>query len=304
MAADEIAAARKIEGAIDEQARFAAAGEFLKKYPQSTLRTQIAQFVADKIGQTVNPAQLITLAESFRTIFNASGEADILNPDLLSAYLKANRFDDAFKLAATAVDKMPNPVGTMIELVVAGNDQVRQQNTKFVPQSVQYAGHAIELIEADKKPATVDDATWADYKTKWLPQLYQLQGFLLLVNNDAAGAKAKLTKAIALNPTEPQAYWILGHVRDNEYQDMAVKYKAATGPAQADLLKQALALLDQTIDDYAHVVALTEGKAQFQQWHDQALQSLQTYYQYRHNNSADGLKQLIEKYKQSAAPKP
>ncbi len=304
VAAAELTAAQKVEAAADEAARLAAAGEFLKKYPKSALRPQVAQFVASKISVTTDPAQLITLTESFRTVFNQPGEADILNPSLLSAYIKANRVDDAFKLASAALDKMPNPVGAMLELVVVANNEVRQQHPQFVAPGAQYAGRAIELIEADKKPAAVDDAAWADYKTKWLPQLYQLQGFLLLVGGDAAGATTRLTKAMALNPTEPQNYWILGRMRDNEYQDLATKYKAASGAAQADIFKQALAVLDQVVDDYAHVVALSEGQPQFQAMHDQTLQDLQSYYKYRHNGSADGLKELIEKYKQPAAPKP
>ncbi len=149
----------------------------------------------------------------------------------------------------------------------------------------------------------MSDAIWAAYKTKELPRLYQLQGFLTLIGGDQAGAKIKLAKAIELNPTDPQTYWILGNVRDSEYQEIATKYKAATGPAQAELLKQAQAQLDQIIDDYAHVVALSEGKAEYQPMHDQALKALQAYYQYR-RNSTDGLQQLIDKYKQPAAAKP
>ncbi len=304
MAAAELAEARKVEAATDAQGRLTAAGEFFKKYPQSTLRPQLAQLVAQKIDEVIDPAQVLVLADSFRVIFNQPGEADMLNGNLLGAYLKANRFDDAFKLASTSLDKMANPVGAMIDLVLTANAQVRQQNTKFVPQGMQYAGRAIELIEANQKPAAVDDAMWAEYKSKWLPQLYQLHGFLLYASGDATTAQTRIAKAIALNPTEPFNYWLIGNIRNAMYQALVGKYKAATGPAQADMLKQAQAQLDQIIDDYAHVVALSEGNAQFQAIHDQAMQDVQSYYQYRHNGSADGLKQLIEKYKQPAAPKP
>jgi hypothetical protein len=297
----ELTAARKVESAKDAQARLTAAGEFLKKYPKSELRPQVAQLVAQKIDEVTDPAQVITLADSFRAIFNQPDEAELLAPNLLSAYLRANRVEDAYKLAAAGLDKMPNPVGAMIELTNAANAQVRQQDTQYVPQGIQYAARAIELIEADKKPAAITDATWAEYKTKQLPQLYQVQGFLLLIGGDTETAKTKLAKSAALNPADPQTYWILGRVRDNDYQEIAGKYKtSAAGPAQDALLKQAQAQLDQVIDDYAHVVALAEGKPQYKEIHDQALQSLQSYYQYRHNGSTNGLKELIEKYKRPA----
>ncbi|HEX8069215.1 MAG TPA: hypothetical protein VF546_04625 [Pyrinomonadaceae bacterium] len=297
----ELSAARKVEAGKDAQARLAAAGEFLKKYPKSELRPQVAQLVAQKVDEVTDPAQVITLADSFRAIFNEPAEADLLTPNLLTAYLKANRLEDAYKLAAAGLDKLPNPVGALIELTNAANNQVRQQDTQYVPQGIQYAGRAIELIEADKKPAAVSDAVWAEYKTKQLPQLYQVQGFLLLIGGDAETAKTKLAKATALNPADPQTYWILGRVRDNDYQDMVTKYKATpAGPAQDELLKQAQAQLDQIIDDYAHVVALAEGSPQHKDMHDQALQALQSYYQYRHNGSTNGMKELIAKYKRPA----
>jgi tetratricopeptide (TPR) repeat protein len=302
--AAELAEARKVEAATDAQGRLAAADAFLKKFPKTTMRMQVAQLVAQKIGDTTDPAQLITLADSFHALFNQPGEADVLNPDLLHAYVTAKRLDDAFKLAATAVDKLPDPVGGMIDLVNAGYLQMQQRNTQYLPQSMQYAARVIELIETDKKPAAVDDATWAEYKTKQLPQLYRLHGLMLYSSGDAATAKTKLQRAIALNPNDLFAYLVLGGIRDGDYRDQATKYNTATGAARAEMLKQAQATLDDVIDLYAHVIAFSEGNAQYQPIHDQVLQDLQTDYKYRHNNSLDGLQQLIDKYKQPAAAKP
>ena len=296
--------ARKVEAAADAQGRLAAAAAFLKLYPKSTLRPQVAGLVADKIGATTDPAQLLTLADNYHALFNQPGEADLLNGDLISAYIKANRLDDAFKLAATAVATLPDPVGAMIDLVNAGYTQMQQRNMQYLPQSTQYAGRVIELIESDKKPAAVGDAVWAEYKTKQLPQLYRLHGLMLYSSGDPAGAKAKLQRAITLNPNDLFAYLVLGGIRNGDYQELVAKYRAATGAQQAELLKQVQATLDEVIDHYAHVVALSEGNAQYQQIHDQVLQDLQADYKYRHNNSLDGLQQLIDKYKQPPAAKP
>jgi tetratricopeptide (TPR) repeat protein len=302
--AAELTEARKVEAATDAQGRLAAADAFLKKFPKTTLRVQVAQLVAEKIGDATDPAQLSTLADSFRALFNQPGEADVLNPELLHAYLTTKQFDNAFKLAATIVDKMPDPVTAMVELVSAGYGQLQQQNAQYAPQSAQYAARVIELIETDKKPAVLDDATWTNYKTKQLPQLYRLHGLLLYASGDHATAKTKLQRAIALSPNDMFAYYVLGSIRNEDYIDLVTKYKAATGAAQAEMLKQAETTLDEVIDLYAHVIALSEGNAQYQQIHDSVLQDLQTDYKYRHKNSLDGLQQLIDKYKQPAAAKP
>jgi len=300
----EFKEAHKVEAATDAQERVQAAGAFLKKYPKSELRPQVAQLVVAKIDDVTDPAQRLTLAENFRTVFDAPGEADLINPILLSAYLKTNRADDAFALAAKAADSLPNPVPILTALSFAGYTQAQQQNIKYLPQSIQYAGRAIELLESDKKPANLDAATWGTYKTTLLPSLYQVQGFLLFAGGDAAGAKTKLTRAVALNPADAMNYALLGNIRNDEYQSLATQYKAATGAAQSDLLKQAEAVLDQVIDDYAHAVALAEGNARYQPLHDQLIQDLEAYYKYRHHGSTDGLQALIAKYKQPAAVKP
>ncbi len=300
----ELAEARKVEAAADAAARLAAAGEFLKKYPKSTLRPTLAQMVSAKIGEVTDAAQQITLAEQFHTLFNEPTEAALIDQDLLEAYLRANRFADAFKLADASVDKMPDPVGAMIALVNAGYGQMQQRKTEFVPQTARYAARVIETIEADKRPASVDAAVWTEYRTKQLPQLYRIHGLLLYASGDAATAKTKLQKAIALDPNDMFAYLVLGGLRNEDYQVLANKYKAASGAQQADLLKQAQAVLDEVIDHYAHVIALSEGNAQYQQIHDQVLVDLQADYKYRHNNSLDGLQQLIDKYKPAATPRP
>lgn len=300
----ELTEARKVEAAPDAAARFAAARDFIQKYPKSTLRPTVAQMTAAKIAELPDATQQITLAEQFNTIFTEPSEAGLVSQDLLEAYLKAERLADAFKLADASVDKMPDVVGAMIGLVNAGYKQMQQRKTEFIPQTTKYAGRVIEAIEADKRPTTVDATVWTEYRTKQLPQLYRIHGLLLYSSGDAAAAKVKLQKAIALAPNDMFAYLVLGGLRNEEYQGLVLKYKAATGPQAADLLKQAQALLDQVIDDYAHVIALSEGNAQYQQIRDQVLVDLQADYKYRHNGSLDGLQQLIDKYKAAATPHP
>ena len=62
------------------------------------------------------------------------------------------------------------------------------------------------------------------------------------------------------------------------------------------------ALIDKVIDQYAHAVALSEGKPEYQRLHEQALSDLTVYYKFRHNQTTDGLQQLNDKYKPAAKP--
>lgn len=294
----ELKAAKAIEAATDIPAMLAATGEFLQKYPKSPLRPQVAPLVADRINQIKDPAERIAHSESYLKLFTAPGDAELINAQLLYAYIDANRLDDAFALAPTAIDKSPDPVAAMINLARAGLGEAQKKNLKYVAPSNQMAARAISLIESGKKPETVSDAAWNDYKTRWHPQLYQWAAMLSLEAGDRADAKAKLASAIRLNAHDPVNYVLLSTMANDEYQRLAQAHRAAAAGAEKDaLLKQAEAQMDAVIDAYAHAVALTEGNAQYDTMRAGLKADLESYYKYRHGNSTDGLQALIDKYK-------
>ncbi|HZG50879.1 MAG TPA: hypothetical protein VEZ40_01975 [Pyrinomonadaceae bacterium] len=294
----ELKAAQAIEAATDIPAMLAAANDFFQKYPKSPLRPQIAPVIADRIGQIADPAQRIAQSENYRKLFTAPGDAELVNQHLLSGYTAANRLDDAFALAATAVDKIPDPLAAMINLTRAGLSEARNQNVKYVAPSRQMGLRALALIESNKKPEAVPEATWNDYKTRWHVELYQWVAMLSMAAGDKADAKAKLTSAIGLNPHNPINYVLLSNMANDEYQRLVQAHKAAAAGAEKDaLLKQAEAQMDEVIDAYAHAVALTEGDAQYDTMRVGLKADLESYYKYRHNNSTDGLQALIDKYK-------
>jgi hypothetical protein len=294
----ELKAAKAIEAATDIPAMLAAANEFLQKYPKSPLRPQIAPLVADRIGQVKDPAQRIAHSESYRKLFTSPADAELVNSQLLYAYIDTNRLDDAFALAPGTIDKSPDPVAALINLSRAGLAEARNKNLKYTAQSREMALKAIALIESDKKPQAVADATWNDYKTRWHGQLYQWLAMLSLDTGDKADAKAKLASAVKLNPRDPINYVLLSTMANDEYQRLAQAHRAAAAGAEKDaLLKQAEAQMDEVIDAYAHAVALTEGDSQYDTMRAGLRADLESYYKYRHNNSSDGLQALIDKYK-------
>lgn len=293
----ELKAAKAVEAMTDVPAMIAAAGEFLTKYPKTTLRTQLAPLVAERIGLTADPAQQIAQSESYLKIFNAPGEADHVNPHLVAAYTSVNRLDEAFALASTALDKSPDPLVAMINLTRGGLEEARKGNVKYIAQSEQYGLKAIDMIESSEKPASVTDAKWTDYKTRWLPQLYQWLAMISLQTGEKADAKAKIATAVKLNPVDPINYVVMSSMANDEYQRLAQSHKAATGADKAELLKKAEAQMDEVIDAYAHAIALAEGNPQYDGLRAQLRPDLEAYYKYRHNNSLEGLQALIDKYK-------
>ncbi len=298
----EVKAMDAIKSAPDRAAKLTAAEAFVKKYPKSTLRPEVVQYMVGEIAQVTDAAQKVTLTEQLQKVFTDQKELEMIQPLTIDAYLGAKRLDEAFSLGATLLSKQPENVGLLTMLTIAGTEEAKKQNGKYVVQSQQYGLKAVELIEANKKPATMDDATWTR-RTAMLPQLYQELGVLALVSNNSVDAKARLEKSIALQPNDPISYFFLGSIYNDDYQRMAEKYRALPeGSEKAATLATATELMDKVIEHWARSIGMSEGKAEYQQLHDQVLQDMTAYYKYRHKQSTEGMQQMIDKYKTPAKP--
>jgi tetratricopeptide (TPR) repeat protein len=296
-------AAQKIDDAKDTAAKIAAASEFVNKYPKSALRPKIAQLLVAQISNTQDTAQKISFAESYLGTFSEASETKPIYPVLIESYINAKRVEDAFNAAAPWLEVNPNEADVLYLLSVTGVEEARRQNPKFLKQSEQYGLKAIELIEADKRPESYTVEAWNKDKVIWLPQLYQSIGLLSLLSGNTTDALTRLQKAIALSPNDPFNYVLLSKIKNDQYMAGAQQLKAMpTSDQRTDTEKKLTVQLDEVIDLYAHALGLMEGKPQFKPLHDQLLPDLTNYYKYRHNNTTDGMQELINKYKQPTTP--
>ncbi|HLE63208.1 MAG TPA: hypothetical protein VI750_08720, partial [Pyrinomonadaceae bacterium] len=76
------------------------------------------------------------------------------------------------------------------------------------------------------------------------------------------------------------------------------------GKEKTEMLAKLQGMIDSIIDSYARVVALSTGKPEYQALLQQVMPDLTSYYKYRHNQSVEGLQQLIDKYKPQPPTKP
>ena len=300
VSADEDKALKKIEGAktLDEKIKLMT--DFIKKYPQSPARRQAAEFLAAQITQTRNDAQIISGGETYMTIFTEPAEADIILPSLIYSYNTLRRQKDAFGAAEKYLARHPEDVTVRLQLAVEGSNLIRTGNKDFAQPARDYGAQAIELIEANKKPAEMDAARWTEYQTKWLAQLYQSTGVIDFLTGDKAKARTSLEKAVKLDSSDINSWVLLATMVDEEYQELAKKYNVASPGAERDAtLKQANEKMDQVIEMFARIVALTDGKPEAKPLNEQTRQNLEGYYKYR-NKNLDGLNELINKYKKSS----
>lgn len=295
--------AGKINAAADAASKLAAAEEFVKKYPKSSLRQQVAQHLADQVLVAPEP-QRIELAERYLALFDAAGEDELVRPALILAYASpdSKRLDDAFRAGAQWLEKNPNDALVLAVLSHRGITQLTLGDQKYAQQSLDYAPRALALFEADTRMARYDDDSWKKVKESWLPKLHQSLGLVALNTGKTPEAVAHLEKAIALDPGDPRNYLMLGEIKYRDYEKMAALYRSMMpGPAANELLTKINARMDELIDLYAHAVALAEGRPELQQMREQVTQDLTGYYKFRHNGSTEGLQQLVDKYKKPPA---
>ena len=302
VSAAEQKAAEAITSAPDPAAKLKAGAAFIKKYPKSTLRSQVAQALANDIAAVKDATQKISLSQEYQGIFKEPSDQELIVLILIDGYRDAKRFDEAFAAGAEFLKSNPDSLLVLVKLMILGTDQAKQRNGKFIEATLQYGAHAIQLIEAKKTPPGMDDGTWKFYETN-LSGMYQSMGILNLVKGDRVEGKARLTKATELAPNDPFNYLLLLDLLDSEYQEAAKRYQGMpSSKAKNDEYVKVMAALDKVIDTLARVIALSEGNAQLEQARQQSIKDLETYYKYRHNNSTEGMQQLIDKYKVTAKP--
>jgi tetratricopeptide (TPR) repeat protein len=293
----EAKSAKAVETAKDTAAKFAAAEEFVKKYPASKARPQIAGYMAGHVYGITDPTEKSAAAQKYIAVFTDPAETKLVKPALIDSYVQLKQFDEAFENAAPYLANDTEDVQIRVMLAFAGADLVRSQNVKHVKATREYGMKAIELIEADKKPAALENEVWVKEKSN-LPTLYQQMAVISLVEQKPADAQISLEKAVKLNPNDPFNQFLLGSIANMEYQTLAQTAQALpAGKSKDEMMPKVHAQLDKVIEHFARTIALATGKAQYQDLSNQVLQDLTIYYKYRHNNSAEGLQKYIDGFK-------
>jgi tetratricopeptide (TPR) repeat protein len=296
VSANEEKAIKKIETAKDFSLKMKAWGEFAKKFPTSIARGKLVEYLASEVFASKVDSQSITNSQEFFAVFTDQKDADLVIPSLVFSYLSLNNSTEAFSYADKFLPRNPDDVTIRLRLATEGSNQLRTGNKTFLNQTVEYSQQAISLIEANKKPTRVSIEEWKEYQTRWLPQLYLSLGIARLNQKNRTEALVAFEQAAKLAPQDPNNWYLIGTVYDDEYQEIAREFAIAEGKEKAELLKKAQAKLDQVIDYFARVVALTDGDANLQAMNSKIRQDLESYYTYR-NKNLNGLKELIEKYK-------
>ena len=191
----------------------------------------------------------------------------------------------------------PENLKVLIDLAYAGFAAATAKNETFAADAINYAKKAMQLIEGGKAPDK-----WEPYlgKDDALAYLNNIIGQMTVQRNPTealpnlikvAQYESKLKKLPFTYSTIAAAY------EAGAYAKLSDEYKAKYGgkdetPESKLALENINQVIDRMIDAYARAVALATDPAQQaakKEWMD----SLSTWYKYRHNNSDAGLTEVI-----------
>lgn len=181
-------------------------------------------------------------------------------------------------------------------LAQAGYDSAQAGNPEFKADAVTYAGKAIQLLETGKVK-TPDP--FKDEQSAVGTLNFEL-GSLLRVDAPAQAAAAfvKAAKSESVYSKDPLLFNLLGIViLKGEYATMSADYNSRFGnkppsPEQQAALQQLIHVGERAIDAYARAVALS-SKPEQQEAKTKMLAQLTSLYKNFHNNSDEGLSELL-----------
>jgi tetratricopeptide (TPR) repeat protein len=184
-------------------------------------------------AQGGDPSAEIPVGEDFITKFPMSKYVGGVYGMLTTAYYTTGNTDKMFAAGAKALELNPDNVDVLALLAMAIPRRMKPNQPDFADQIKKaevYARHAIEIMPALPKPATVDDATFEKAKNDKLALCHSGLGLIdLNVKKNYDEARTELTLAVQLasNP------------------DMVDYYLLGTADAQGSYMNGAIAAYDK-----------------------------------------------------------
>lgn len=283
------------------------------KDPQCTPEAKTALYNEFRTNFKGDTGKANDLAKKWLACPEVAGEEKVSAylKNFVTLYEKANRKDQvfdlvyskkdyakAFELGKAVLAEEPDNIKVMLDLAYAGFAAASENKNTFVADAMAYSKKAMELIESGKAPEK-----WDPYGGKE-DALAFLNNFIgrLTVQSDPSAALPYLIKVDQHESKLkklPSTYGIIGAAYETgPYAKLSADYKTMYGgkdetPESKLALENVNQVVDRMIDAYARGVALS-GTDQANQANKATwMESLSTWYKYRHNNSDAGLTEVI-----------
>jgi hypothetical protein len=286
--------------------------------PQCTPETKLALYNEFRASFKTDTAKANELAKKWLACPEVAGEEQITPylKNFVTLYEKASRKDEihklvyaknddpkaktteyakALELAKQVLAEEPDNLKVLIDFAYAG---YASKNPAYQADTLANAKKAIQLIESGK---TLEN--WNPYvsKDEALGYLYNTIGSLNVQKNAAEGLpdlikaaqfEGKLKKLPFTYGTIAEAYEAGPYAKQSEEYKAKFSGKDET-PESKLALENINQIIDRMIDAYARAVALAGNDPQYAAPKKQWMDSLNTWYKFRNNQTDAGLTEMI-----------
>ena len=239
--------------------------------------------------------QITAYLKNFITLIDKASRT----PQVATLVYEKKDFAKAFELGRMVLTDEPENVKVLTDLSYAGFLAATSKVTTYNADTLNYTRKAIQLIQSGATPSS-----WAPYsgKDEALAYLNNNIGVLMLIDKKPAEALPFLLKAAQLEGKLKKQAITYGYIGDayqtGPYETLSAEYKRLhEGKDETPESKLALEninqIIDRMIDAYARAVALSGTDAASQASKQAWMETLTTWYKYRHNQSDAGLNEMI-----------
>ncbi len=276
------------------EAKTALYNEFRKEFKGDTAK---ANEMAKKwLGcpEVAGEEQVSAYLKNFVTLYE---KADRKN-QVTDLVFNKKDYTKGFEIGKAVLAEEPENLKVMLDLAYAGFAAANAKNDAFSADAINYARKAMQLIEAGKVPEK-----WEPYlgRDDALAYLNNIIGSLTVQKNptEALPYLIKVAQYESKLKKLPFTYGIIGAAYEaGPYAKLSADYKTAFGgkdesPESKLALDNINQVVDRMIDAYARGVALSGTDPANQASKTSWMESLSTWYKYRHNQSDAGLNEMI-----------
>ncbi|MBL8151681.1 MAG: hypothetical protein JNN15_17275 [Blastocatellia bacterium] len=230
-------------------------------------------------------------------------QVDVARGGLLQQAQKDDKPDEVFKIGDEILADDPENLNVLLLLSQITWEQARKKNYSLAAQGAnKYTTKSLELIGANKKPASIDDAQWGQRRPVVLGILHQTKGMILLNDKKTDEALNELGESVKNNCAEPYTYLLIFPVYQEKYNTISEEYnKLSDDEKVGENGKAALAKVDAAADEliaaYAKFIAFSEGKQGYENIRGKVQPLLNDLYKYRNKDNPDGVKAYIDNIK-------
>jgi tetratricopeptide (TPR) repeat protein len=222
-----------------------------------------------KLSSETDPAKIVSMLDEYTKFVDDPETRPLIYDRYMRAYLRLENRAKVLEYADKALALNADNVEFIVMTVSAYLSKPMELETAMA--QAQKAVAVADALDSKPKPAALSEEQWAKQKVQWKSLAYSTRGLVELQKDETIDtAVADLEKARDFLPADP-----------------LVEYRLGIAYWKSKKIDEAIA-------------ALARSAAIPSEIQTQASQLLEAYYKARHNGSTEGLRELIEKSRDSS----